>query len=53
VLADTGAPLTESDIAARFTDRGAWRRRLPQLLEMLAALGRARELPGGRYSAGA
>jgi hypothetical protein len=40
----------EDGIAARFTGRGAWRRRLPQLLEMLTALGRARELPGGRYA---
>jgi hypothetical protein len=48
VLADAPTPLTEEDIAARFTGRGA-RRRLPQLLEMLTALGRARELPGGRY----
>ncbi len=50
VLAETATPLTESDIAARFTGRGAWRRRLPQLLEMLSALGRAREVDGGRYS---
>jgi hypothetical protein len=53
LLADAPTPLNEDDIAAHFTGRGAWRRRLPQLLEMLTALGRARELPNGRYAGSA
>jgi hypothetical protein len=42
-------PLSLDDVAARFTGRGPWKKRLPQLLEMLVALGRAHEL-AGRYS---
>ncbi|MFO0041003.1 MAG: class I SAM-dependent DNA methyltransferase [Pseudomonadota bacterium] len=42
VLAATRSPLSLDDIAARFTARGRWRDRLPQLLDTLAALGRAR-----------
>jgi hypothetical protein len=47
-LVTSTAPLSIDDIAARFTARGAWKKRLPQLLEMLVALGRARE-QDGRY----
>ncbi|MCW0202539.1 hypothetical protein [Rhodanobacter thiooxydans] len=36
-------------LASRVTARGPWRKRLPQLLGMLVALGRARE-QGGRYT---
>lgn len=42
VLAATRSPLSLDDIAARFTGRGRWRDRLPQLLDTLVALGRAR-----------
>ena len=43
-------PMSVDDIAARFTARGPWKRRLPQLLEMLVAVGRA-EVQGDRYVA--
>jgi hypothetical protein len=48
VLSASPAPLSIDDIAARFTARGPWKKRLPQLLEMLVAMGRAREADG-RY----
>lgn len=47
VLAQTTAPLSEADLAARFTGKGTWKKRLPQLLDTLAALGRARAVGGG------
>ena len=43
-------PLSVEDVAARFTGRGPWKRRLPQLLDMLVAMGRARE-DAGRFRA--
>ena len=43
-------PLSIDDIAARFTARGPWKKRLPRLLDMLVALGRAQEQEG-RYGA--
>jgi hypothetical protein len=49
VLAAARAPLSLADIATHFTARGRWRDRLPQLLDTLAALGRART-DGGRWS---
>jgi hypothetical protein len=49
-LASSAAPLSVDDITARFTAKGPWKKRVPQLLEMLVVLGRARET-GGRYSA--
>ena len=52
VLAAQATPMSVDDIAARFTARGPWKRRLPQLLEMLVALGRAQE-QDGRFSPGA
>ena len=48
VLSASAAPLSIDDIAARFTARGPWKKRLPQLLDMLVAMGRAREVDG-RY----
>lgn len=42
VLAQTGTALTLEDIAASFTARGRWRERLPGILDLLVALGRAR-----------
>lgn len=50
VLADAPGPLTESDIADHFTGRGPWKKRLPELLETLVALSRAR-LESGHYYA--
>ncbi|MBI5330900.1 MAG: hypothetical protein HZB71_09835 [Betaproteobacteria bacterium] len=44
-------PLTESDIAARFAGKGPWKKRLPQLLDTLVALGRARQAGEGFVSA--
>ena len=41
--------LSVDDVAARFKSRGAWKKRLPQLLEMLVTLGRAQE-SNGRYT---
>ena len=52
VLAAQATPMSVDDIAARFSARGPWKRRLPQLLEMLVALGRAQE-QDGRFSPGA
>ncbi len=48
LLATSPVPLTLEEIGARFTARGPWKKRLPQLLDMLVALGRAEE-QGGRY----
>jgi hypothetical protein len=50
VLAASPAALSLDDIAARFTARGPWKKRLPQLLDMLVAMGRAHEAEG-RYRA--
>lgn len=52
ILSSAGAPQTVDDVANRFSGRGKWRGRVPQILEMLAALGRARILDDGRYVAG-
>ena len=46
VLAVSPVSLSVDEIAARFTSRGPWKKRLPKLLEMLVALGRAREADG-------
>jgi hypothetical protein len=50
VLSASPVALSLDDIAARFTARGPWKKRLPQLLEMLVAMGRAHEAEG-RYRA--
>ena len=50
LLAASPMPLSLDDIGRRFTARGPWKKRLPQLLDMLTALGRASE-DGGRYRA--
>ncbi|MBZ0131647.1 MAG: class I SAM-dependent DNA methyltransferase, partial [Rhodocyclaceae bacterium] len=47
VLAEARAPLAEADLAACFTGKGPWKKRLPQLLDTLVALGRARQTGGG------
>ncbi len=46
VLAASPLALSVDDVAARFKSRGTWKRRLPQLLEMLVTLGRAQESNG-------
>lgn len=45
------APLSIEEIGTRFTARGPWKKRLPQLLDMLVALGRAELRSGGAYGA--
>lgn len=50
VLAASAEPLSQADLAARFTARGPWRTRLGNILEMLVTLGRARQ-DGERYRA--
>lgn len=42
-LASASAPLSEPDIAARFSGKGPWKKRLPEILQTLVALGRARQ----------
>ncbi len=48
-LAASPLPLTAEQVAAGFTARGPWKKRVPQLLDMLVALGRATALGDGRY----
>jgi hypothetical protein len=48
LLTASAVPLSIDDIGNRFTARGPWKKRLPQLVEMLVALGRA-EVRGDRY----
>jgi hypothetical protein len=50
VLSASPHPLSLDAITARFSGRGPWKKRLPQLLDMLVALGRARQ-GDARYSA--
>ncbi len=42
LLAATPRALPEAAIADHFTGRGPWKKRLPQILQTLEALGRAR-----------
>ena len=48
VLTAARAPLGDDAIAARFTGRGAWKKRLPQIIETLIAVGRVRVVNDGR-----
>ena len=50
LLASSPVPLSLDEIGARFSARGPWKKRLPQLLDMLVALGRAQE-SGGSFRA--
>jgi hypothetical protein len=43
VLTASRLPLTLVDVAAHFTGRGKWKVRLPQIVDTLVALGRARQ----------
>jgi hypothetical protein len=49
ILADTATAQTEAQLAAHFTGKGRWKSRLPDILEALAALGRARRVEDGRW----
>ncbi|MBK7326333.1 MAG: class I SAM-dependent DNA methyltransferase, partial [Propionivibrio sp.] len=49
VLAASPIPLSEADLAARFAGKGAWKKRLPQIVDTLEALGRVRRQ--GKYIA--
>ena len=42
VLAASSVPLSLADLAARFTGKGPWKKRLPQIIDTLEALGRVR-----------
>ncbi len=46
VLTASARPIELAVIEAAFTGRGPWKRRIPQILEALAALGRARVVNG-------
>lgn len=52
VLAASATPLTEQDLAAHYSGRGPWKKRLPSILRTLEALGRARS-DGAGWRAGA
>ena len=52
VLAASAVPLSIDEIGNRFTARGPWKKRLPQLVEMLVALGRAEVREGGVVGSG-
>lgn len=52
ILAASPTPLTAEDITDRFTAKGPWKKRMPQLLETLVALGRAQEQNGSFSAAG-
>jgi hypothetical protein len=42
LLAESPAPLSAADLAAHFTGKGPWKKRLPQIIDTLEALGRVR-----------
>jgi hypothetical protein len=47
VLTAARAPLAEDAIAVCFTGRGAWKKRLPQIIDTLVAVGRVRRRKDG------
>ncbi|MGP1667689.1 MAG: class I SAM-dependent DNA methyltransferase, partial [Rhodanobacter sp.] len=47
ILAAAPLPLSEADLAARFTGKGPWKKRLPQIIDTLEALGRVRRDDAG------
>jgi hypothetical protein len=51
LIAASPVPLSLDEIGKRFSGKGQWKRRLPGLLDMLVALGRAQE-QDGRYAGG-
>lgn len=50
VLAASSGPLSLADLAARFTGKGPWKKRLPQIIDTLEALGRVRRDAEGRMA---
>jgi len=52
VLIAAQAPLTEDAIADRFTGRGPWKRRLPQIVETLVSVGRVRRVGSAVIASG-
>ena len=44
LLTSAGRPITLAAMEAEFSGRGPWKRRIPQILDALAALGRARQV---------
>jgi hypothetical protein len=50
VLAAAREPMSLDAIAGCFTGKGPWKRRLPQIVDTLEALGRARRVGNGVYS---
>ncbi|WP_338415233.1 DNA methyltransferase [uncultured Sphaerotilus sp.] len=48
-LSTSAQPLDEDALASRFTGRGPWKKRLPQILETLVVLGKAQREAGGRW----
>ncbi|WP_374682871.1 class I SAM-dependent DNA methyltransferase [Accumulibacter sp.] len=52
VLAGAPTPLSEAELAARFTGKGAWKKRLAQIVDTLEALGRVRRQGALLSSAG-
>ena len=42
LLTASPVPLSEAELAARFTGKGSWKKRLPQIVDTLEALGRVR-----------
>jgi hypothetical protein len=48
VLTAARAPLADDAIAACFTGRGPWKKRLPQIIDTLVAVGRVRRRKDGR-----
>jgi len=49
-LAAARAPLSVEALSERFSGKGPWKKRLPQLVETLVSLGRARHVKGGVLS---
>ncbi len=51
VLAASPAPLSAIELATRFTGKGPWKKRLPQIIDTLEALGRLRRDESGKLVA--
>ncbi|MDD5175283.1 MAG: hypothetical protein PHQ05_02515 [Sterolibacterium sp.] len=49
MLSIAATPQTLEDLAANFKGKGPWKKRLPQLLDTLVVLGKARVLEDGRW----
>ena len=52
ILSASTSPQSLDSLAAHFSGRGKWKARLPQILETLVALGRARQVDIGWIAAG-